>query len=390
MASSEILSQTLLSITQSKLSQLDKQKDAFETGKRQLNEQAAAEPADDKRTRVLITGAKSLPSMTSLSQDPLMSLSNFDRFMQQAQNDPSVTGTFILQCEAAVRQELDIQSNKYDYASLYGKLVNEWISQGKTDDNNVEGVSATVGRDEAQKQRATWEEYVFSPKQTDESAIKTYLASVFESEKAVKEVLDSCRQDLKSFQDRSADWVCFDASTVDQTIRSMLRSDILTDVKRSTLTDFLGNEVVLSEIADVLNMRMKTRDSWRWEGDLTIDQRRSLNGRYRFYPDEDLLQSIFMCLIGMRWAVKLRECFSRFLNASVWKPTPKPIRELDQKRIDWFLSLGAGRNNRGIAHIKEEHFNNEIFLDQLACEMDEQRVAYGSQDDAQDDDSRKS
>ncbi|CAN8095431.1 unnamed protein product [Discula destructiva] len=391
MASSEILSQTLLSITRSKLSQLDKQKEAYETGKRQLQERAAAQTDNGERTRALITGASSLPSMTSLSQNPLISLSNFDRFIQQAQNDPSITDSFILECEASVRKELDVQSSKYDYASLYGKLVNEWTSPEKKHRDNNPVKSASVGREEAQTQRATWEEYVFNPKQTDEATIKTYLAGVFESETAVKETLAEVRRNLEIFQ-RDDQWSrLFDVSTVRDTVQAMLRTDILTDVKRSTLRDFLGNEVVLSEIADVLNMRLQTRKKWAWKEDLIIDQRRNLNGRYRFYPDEDLLQSIFIYEIGMRWGVKLRECFSLFLDPKVWKPTLEPISEDDEARLRWFMRLDRqSKSYCTIPDLKQKHFEEEIFLDQLPRSLQEQRGSYGSMDEAKAGDSRKS
>lgn len=389
MASSEILSQTLLAITQSKLSQLDKQKTAYETGKRQLEERVAAETADGKRTRALIAGATKLPTMTPLSQSPMLSLANFDRFMQQAQNDPSVTREFILECEVSIRKELDIQTTKYDYASLYGKLVNEWISSGKKEDKETPIESSSVGREEARIQRETWEGYVFNPKQTDEAAIKTYLSNVFESEKAVKEMLDKVRKEMGVFQEN---WDCdsFDADTVRSTIKGMLRSDVLTDIKRSTLTDFLDNKVVCSEIADVLNMRMKTWESWAWDSDLIIDQRRNLNGRYRFYPDEDLLQSIFIYNIGLRWAVQLREMFSRFLDKTIWKSTLEPISEADQKRLLKVTNNGSTVAANSIVSIKDQHFENKIFLDQLPQSLEEQRGAYGSKNDAEQGDSRES
>lgn len=391
MASSEVLSQTLFSITKLKLAQLDKQKNAYENGKRTLLDEATADTDDAKRARNLITGAKKLPSMTSLSDNPLVSLENLDRFIQQAQYDPSVTGSFVRECEASLRKQLDVQSTRYAYASLYGRLVNEWISKGKNNETDGEARSQSAGREEARVQKTTWEEYVFEPKQTDEAAIKAYLTDVFESDPAAKAKLDCTKMEIRRFQDRWDNEECFSVESLRWTIKGMLRGDILTDVKRATLNDFLDNDVVLLEIADVLNMRMKTRETWNWEGDLVIDQRRNLNGRYRFYPDEDLLQSIFMHNIGTRWGVELRRHFSDF-QQSVWKSDMQSIDEDARRRLEYFKVLGPGRRvQRGsMSDIKLNHFVNEIFLDHWPRDLDEQRDAYGSTRGAEEGDSRQS
>lgn len=392
MASSEILSQTLLSITNTKLAQLDKQKDAYNSRKRVLIDSANAQTDSNKRARELVEGFKDLPSMTSSTLNPTMSLENLNRFIQQAEHDPAVTNDFIQEYESLVRNELQVQSNRYAFASLYGKLVNEWISAGKDQEQDPKAASVSVGRDEARVQRATWEEYVFAPKTTDKDAIKEYLSTVYESEEDVKDQLGELRKELKRFQDNWAANPHFDVDSLTTTINGMLRSDILTDVKRATLKDFVGNDTVLSEIADVLNMRMATRKTWSWEGDLVIDQRRQLNGRYRFYPDEELLQSIFLHYIGMRWAVELHSRFRELLNA--WKPSLDPISSQNKRRLHFFLNITDGLDGGAMpgtmGEIKRDHFENDVFLDQLPNSFEEQRGAYGSKDDAETGDTRKS
>lgn len=392
MASSEILSQTLMSITNTKLAQLDKQKDAYNNRKRLLVEGADAQADRIKRARELVEGFKELPSMTSSTRSPLLSLENLDRFIQQAQHDPAVTDAFIQEYESQVRNELQVQSNRYEFASLYGQLVNEWISAGKEQESDPEAASTAVGREEAQVQRATWEEYVFAAKSTDKDAIKAYLSSVFEAEEDVKDHLSQLKDDLKRFQDTWSINPHFNVNSLTTTIKGMLRSDVLTDVKRATLKDFVGNETVLEEIADVLNVRMATIKTWSWETDLVIDQRRQLNGRYRFYPDEDLLQSIFLHYIGMRWAVEFHGRFRGLLE--VWKPNLKPLESRSQRRLDFFLSASDGVAVSGVVPgtmeaIKKSHFENEIFLDQLPKSFQETRGNYGSMDDAETGDTRK-
>lgn len=394
MASSEILSQTLLSITNTKLAQLDKQKNAFHSRKRLLIDSADAHTDSNKRARELVDGFKDLPSMTSSDMSPTMSLENLKRFIQQAEHDPAVTNAFIQEYESLVRNELQIQSNRYAFASLYGSLVNEGVSAGNDQGQTPKTATTSVGRDEARVQRATWEEYVFAPKETDKNAIKAYLSTVFEAEEDVKDRLSELRKELKRFQDNWSTNPHFNVDTVTTTINGLLRSDVLTDVKRATLKDFVGNDTVLSEIADVLNMRMATRKTWSWETDLVIDQRRQLNGRYRFYPDEDLLQSIFLHYIGMRWAVELHSKFRSLL--SVWKPSLDPISSHDMRRLHFFLDItdeldgGSGAMPGTTGSIKQSHFEDDIFLDQLPKSFEEQRGAYGSKDDTETGDTRKS
>jgi hypothetical protein len=373
MASSEILSQTLSSITTIKLSQLQKQKTEYESRKRSLLEDVASETDTRKRAKALLDGTKQLPSMTA---NPVISLDNLRRFVEQAEHDPSVSEYFLRDYEATLRNDLEVQSNKYEFASLYGKLVNEWTSAGKADEEGFE----PVGREEMHEQRATWEEYVFKPKETDGAVIKAYLERIFLSgSKDVKRAYDVLVSSVQDFQKYAiGTGTHFDEYSVGTCIKGMLRSDLLTDEKRATLRDFQGYAVVLIEIADVLNMRMATRSSWSWGEAQIIEQRRNLNGRYRFYPDEDLLHAIFIYYIGRRFAVHLREALLAFMNSEgVWKPDARPISKEDVRRRKYFLAEEAPHSGVTVEGKREKHFKDSIFLDQLPAEMQEVRGSYG-------------
>ncbi|KAI3401031.1 hypothetical protein diail_736 [Diaporthe ilicicola] len=391
MASSDILSQTLLSLTNTKLAQLDKQKDAYNSRKQLLIDRVDAQADSNNRVLELVEGVKDLPSMTSSAHNSMISVENLNRFIQQAQYDPAVTKLFVEEHESLIRNELQVQSNRYAFASLYGKLVNEWISADKDQGQDPQAASLSIGREEARVQRETWEGYVFVPKTTDKDAIKAYLSSIFEAQEDVEDKISELRRDLKSFQDYWSVNRHFNVDSLTTTIKGLLRSDILTDSKRATLKDFLGNETVLSEIADVLNMRMATRETWAWESDSVIDQRRQLNGRYRFYPDEDLLQSIFLHYIGMRWAVELQCRFRDLLG--VWKSNLAPISSHDKWRLHYFLNISDTSPEEitgTVEWARRDHFENEIFLDQLPKYAEEQRGAYGPDADTQNGDTRKS
>lgn len=262
MASTDILSQTLSSITTVKLDQLQKQKEAYESKKRNLCEDVVSEVDTVKRVKKLLKGSEELRSV-GLKKN--IALSSLGEFLDQAEYDPSVSESLLKEYEAELHSHMRAQTNKYEFASLYGKLVEEWIASGNSDAPSAADGSAfvMVGREEMHQQRATWEEYVFKAKETDNKAINSYLDDVFSSKEA-KRALETIRERLETFQ---KDWKSqrhFHESTLETVIKGMLRSDILTEEKRSTLRDFLGNKVVLSEIADVLNMRMSTIASWTW------------------------------------------------------------------------------------------------------------------------------
>ncbi|KAK6528855.1 hypothetical protein TWF694_004089 [Orbilia ellipsospora] len=392
MASSDGLSETLHAVTRIKLAELDKQSTAYENAKKSLLKDAANKENIRDRIRFLADGAEKLPTMTSLADNPILSLKNLKRFADQADRDPSVSQEFLEDYEKTIRDELSVQTNKYAFASLYGQLVNEWISAGKAAATNESSADwIPVGREEMHKQRATWEGYVFNAKETDTAAIKSYLEDLFTKNpsKDVKFYFERLRE---SVRDKQKDWDSspFNPTVVSQTINSILRTDIISDKKRATLKDFLGNDVVLKEIADVLNMRMASRNSFAWEGVSTIEQRRQLNGRYRFYPDEDLLQGIFLQYIGLEWATFWRGILVNFafgkgvLKIPPGGPTEKEIErrcllsgeKYDADRDPWALGRNGGRN----ASIESElraHWKNEIFLDQLPCEKFERRGGYG-------------
>ena len=52
---------------------------------------------------------------------------NLERFIEQARFDPSVSSKVLADWEKTLLQYLSVQSTKFQYADLYGKLVTEWL-----------------------------------------------------------------------------------------------------------------------------------------------------------------------------------------------------------------------------------------------------------------------
>lgn len=384
MASSDVLTETLHTVTGIKLAQLEKQKTTYENAKGSLLRSADGETDARKRAKMLIDGAEKLPAMmTPLTDNPNLSVRNIRSFVEQADCDPSVSGTFLAGYEKTVRNQLDAQSNQYQFATLYGQLVKDWTSAaGDATVGSDSGADfVAVGREEMHKQRATWEEYVFHAKETDVTAIKAYLDDLFANNptKEVVTALEDLRKGFKDFQEQwDKETKHFDKSVLTGCINSILRGDVISDHKRSTLNDFLGNDIVLREIADVLNMRMSTREDFAWDGVTTVEQRRQLNGRYRFYPDEDLLQTIFIQYIGLKWATELRQLLFKFAtDAGMCKSSSGKLSKQAYRRRRFFLGSKMAKPTRNVESEVANHWRDQIFLDQLPSDMFETRGAYG-------------
>jgi len=387
MASSDVLSQTLSSITSIKLEELSIQRAAFEDGKAQLLNDVAHEPNQRKKVAMLLGRMEDLASMGKVN--PLVALKNVRQFIEQSRTDPSVSDRLQKDWQSKLENELNVHTSKYEYASLYGKLVNEWLASGSSEKMLSDSGSdfQEVGRREMHDQRVLWEEYVFKAKDTDAGAIHKYLHSLFTPTKEIDAAYQKLRSATRCFEHNMATTVHFDEDTLKWVIQGLLRSDLVTDEKRKVLKDFLNNKVVLAEIADVLNMRMSSLDKWQWGSEgIPIKQRRQLNGRYRFYHDEDLLQTLLLRYVGVKWSVFFKKALSDFQSTSdVWKSSSVEASVLDQQRRKHFLGK---HSSLSVEFARKRHFE-EIFLDHLQDNAEEKRGAYN--DDSEDDtDTRKS
>jgi len=146
-SSGGVFSETLQSITTTKLTELSKKRKIFEDKKTALFAASELEPDQKKKLRILVDGVKQCFSIktTTVSshgrgsagriisgstKDPNLEvlLKNLERFLTQAQYDPSVSPKLLEDWETSLRQQLNVQSLKYQYATLYGQLVTEWLT----------------------------------------------------------------------------------------------------------------------------------------------------------------------------------------------------------------------------------------------------------------------
>ncbi|CZT00452.1 uncharacterized protein RAG0_08486 [Rhynchosporium agropyri] len=394
MASSDILSQTLSSITSIKLNEISNQRSSFEKAKSELLNKVQSTTDQSIKVDTLLSLDGTLPGLGSLDANTVNDLKNIRSFWRQAKVDPSISPAIQQGWQSKLEKQLDIQSLKYEYASLYGQLVNEWLSANtnrEQTDSNLDGSFETVGRKEMHDQRQKWEDMVFNVRNTDTKAFEQYLKKLFSSSKDIKSAYDTLRLQTENFETAMKTDVHFNKISLGWVIKGLLRSDLLSDEKRKVLKDFSNNEVVLDEIADVLNMRMKSLDTWKWDpAGTVVEQRRQLNDRYRFYHDEDLLQTILLRYIGVKWSVFFQNAFVRFQRTpSAWKSSATRMTSTDRERRDFFLGPD-NTTNGGVESRRTAHFCDEIFMEHLQKEIDEERGTYANDREKEEDDSRKS
>lgn len=172
-------------ITATKLTALSTQRDAFESEKKSLLGDVRNELSQSQRIRLLLDWF--LKQEDKVVLDVLFT-KNVQRFLNQSRHDNSVSPSLLEEWQVTFEKALDIQSRKYQYASLFGKLATEWLEHpndavsGSVGLTHAESDTASqdsfeqVGRAEMHEQRAEWESIVFNTStKSDPVTIKDYL-----------------------------------------------------------------------------------------------------------------------------------------------------------------------------------------------------------------------
>ena len=384
---SSVFSETLQEITTIKLDELSKRRESYETAKAAVLLAAQAESDPVRRLLTLSGGVKKAFGIRADKQGPVIrgqtkhgglevELKNLDRFLAQAKYDPSVSTKMLGDWEASLRRHLDMLSLKYQYASLYGELVTEWLS-GDTAGEPGDGADTEMGEafedvGDAMKieSRRAWEKVVFEPASVDVEGLQKYLADLFGvgaktgGKDAVFEALKQLRNQVDQFEATLARPNLFSEYNLRSTINGLLSSDLLSDEKRQVLRDFSGNATILGEIADVLNMRIAALDSWTWGAGVNLEQRRKISGIYNIHMHEDLLQAIFLQFVGVQWSVFLKRALKQFRShRGAWKSLRTEIPRHDKNRLGYYL--GPVEKKGSLQTIRRSLHRKNYFMSQL-------------------------
>jgi hypothetical protein len=408
---SSSFSQTLNSITLTKLREVSRQLSDFNAHRDKVLSSVAAARSARERVQVLLDGINAWRSAGAASDDASPDardfLLNVKKFLVQAERDPDVGEASLRDWEADFTTFLDTEKSKYEYAELFGRLLREWIASPtsvleKTVSVSAEGEMSLlsmddsferIGRKEMHEQRAMFESIVFTAKETDTVAIAAYLEELFSS-KPAKERLESMRKGIREFGEDMLRSTKLTVRDLELTINSLLVADLLSNEKGDTLKEFAGNPTVLAEVADVLNMHLASLTSWSWisDGDaVPVEMRRQLNGKYRVYMDEEILQAIFLHWIGIKWAAEFKRHFKSFFESRAWKRSTKALSKDENERREYFLGedpggwtserlCGYGELPTIDAKRRADHAQL-FFMTQLPESLEQRAVSYDAEDE---------
>ena len=372
MHSASELAETLRSITNIKLKELSTQRATFEENKSYLLFAADGESRPSEKLKTLLDGCKRL-SIQQKGMKHSALYNHLAQCIQQANYDPSINGAS-LKGEAQLRRELDVRSLRYEYASLYSQLVTEWTDSGPTSAPRTNSMLVAM---EKEAHRTEWDSYVFQALQTNQDEITSYLARLFCSTTEAQASFEKLRKAIHQFE------VAFTASDQvnDENMRwcvtGLLRSDLLNEQKKAALKDILNHKESLSELRDVLNMRLSTIDTWSWDKNgVVAEQRRQIDGKYRIFHNEDIIDALLLDHLGRKWSVKFKSAFADLLDLD----TTTALTSAEKRQREHFLGPESGSN---LSQKRHQVFRKENFMSQLLEREDE--VLRGYEDYDQDD-----
>ena len=378
MESTTALTHSMQDITMIKLNALSKQHQSYETIKQHILATVASQSTQADRVQALIDAfeAHGIDSPANISK------ANVRQFLEQSRHDSSVPLTMLQGWQTTLEQALDVPSRKYEHASLFGRLVIEWLGKGKESaPNDATGSSQDhfehVGRKEMYDQRRQWESIVFDEGSTSNpAAMRTYLTNIFGStskaRKMVKKPLETLRECMRTFKLGT-----FDVLALQTCMKAMLETDMLSEEKRKVLGDLKNNPAILQEVVDVLNMQIDGLESWSWgEVGIPVNVRRALNGKYRVYMDEEILQALLLHFIGMKWAVHFRDTFKAFFNSGAWRQSSEgSLDGLARRKRERFLAREQVYT-QNIMKERRETYQDDYFMSQLPRTFKETKDEY--------------
>ena len=400
MATSSELSNTLKSITITKIRELEKQRSSYNARKHAILTDVgeSGESVSVEQLLKLYEGIKNLPDTPS----PDVELYNASCLLGQARFDPSVSQDQLKVIDANLRARLDVGSRKLDLAHLYSRLLTEWIETPANADDEPADLERSGSEasfevvEDTQKARLEqlrdkFARVVFEPLETDGNAIKDYLDNLFAGGHDIK-MLEEMRRQVSDYGNiMLQESFQIDEQSLRWCIKSLLKNQLLNDEKKASLNDFLKDDAVLKEILDVLNMRFRDIRDWDWdlgEDGMPVLPRQSLNGKWRVMMDEDVLQAILTQWIGTTWAVQMKRVLQRTRYSQVlWKQYPQPLQE-DVRKWGYF-----GEANRDLASVARERYDvysQTFFMAPLPNKFFEEAGGYDDDDEVTGDDDKKS
>ncbi len=371
MPSNWVLAETLRSITTIKLKELCDQRANFEENKSYLLFAADAESDLPKKVKTLLEGCQAL-SIQKRGEKPNLFYDDLAQFLEQAKYDPSISET-LLRGEAKLRRELDFRSLRYDYASVYSELLTEWLKDTGPRKQILKLLEGKPKVNEKQAYEKIWEAYVFDALPIDQDEITNHLSQLFCSTAEARTSLENLRQGMRHFEETLTVSNQVNHDGIRWCVDGLLRSDLLNEKKKAALTDISNHKESMVELADVLNMRMSSIDTWTWpKTGVDAEPRRQINGKYRIFHDEDLIDSLLLEYLGRKWSVKFKSALATLSELDVATLTPA-----EKERRKYVL---CPVSDSTLSQKRHQVFQKENFMSQLLATESEVLPGYEDND----------
>ena len=151
---------------------------------------------------------------------------------------------------------------------------------------------------------------------------------------------------------------------------SQFTPDILSAEKAETLKGFLNNDIILQEVASVLDMQLASIESFSWpEEGVQVEMRRHLSGKYRAYMDAEIITALLFEYLGMRWSVGFKAACRGVVNSSAWKRDAREFTREERLQRNECFKEPKTDVSESIEQERRAEQNKLFFMTQLPGEL---------------------
>ncbi|KAH8725111.1 hypothetical protein GQ44DRAFT_682121 [Phaeosphaeriaceae sp. PMI808] len=307
------ISPVLRDAVELKVDELNQVKEAFKR-RYHLNARRTAESDNFKRLKSLLDDISKLNPELESDED----LDIISRYVDQAEDDCSLSGPRLLKLEEQIWSKLHKHLNRLEVSSLHVDLMKEVMDAGDSSVSLAAKLhSADLDDDfevvetELDEMLEKFEKETFAVEEVDVEAIDAYLSSLFVQPRD-KRGLEDIRIDLQTFaEDLLTDGVETDQEHLGWCILDLLKSDVVDKDKKKILEGYLQSPIALRELVAIMNMK-SVRD-WDYKNaskGLSVTALQNAEGQHYIAVEENVVDLLFLHTVGMGWAEKLKSCLS--------------------------------------------------------------------------------
>jgi hypothetical protein len=242
-------------------------------------------------------------------------------FVDQAENERTVSELQVLKLEKQLRRKISKQLDRLEVSALHAELLQEALDVGSTIASATAKLEhLDLGDDfevvEEQDLNDLFEKFendTFTEQNIDVEALVDYLSGLCPGDE-----LDTLRDDLQSFEkELLSDGLDIDRDFLVWCIMDLLKDAFISEDRRRTLESYIQSPIALRELVSLLNMKsVRHWDYKNADQGLTVTPLQNAEGQLSIVIEEEIVDSLFLHAMGMRWAMQLKTCLKEFARCS--------------------------------------------------------------------------